>query len=124
MIQYLDWLHIEAGGPCALVLDSFSAHRDANVEQNAKDLGIDLILVSPNGTGTYQPLDRAVFGAVKAKLAAVEYDLSDPKLRHNIVNKNLVQAWKSISKSYLHKAWCIPGIESETHADEEVEIGK
>ena len=73
MIDYIDWLYQEMDSePFALVLDVYASHISEDVERHAAQLEIELIFVPANGTGTYQPLDRIIFGIVKKKLAKKE----------------------------------------------------
>ena len=50
-----------------LILDVFPAHRHQKVIKEAAELNIDLIFIPAGLTDTYQPLDRSIFGVLKAK---------------------------------------------------------
>jgi hypothetical protein len=65
---YLDWLraHVNAGY-IVLILDQFDAHNTVGIHARADELGIELVFIPRGGTGTYQPLDRRVLGALKSK---------------------------------------------------------
>jgi hypothetical protein len=52
--------------PIWLVLDCYSVHRDATVRSEAEALNIFLEFLPPGMTDAFQPLDRYVFGAMKA----------------------------------------------------------
>lgn len=111
MIRYLNHLHekIAAHKPCALLLDCFPAHRTPNVKAIAKELGITLIYVPANGTGLYQPLDRRLFGIVKAKLRSLaKSKIFNGKDRYNIIYQHLMKSWSEISEKALNAAWSIP----------------
>jgi hypothetical protein len=47
-------------------LDTYSAHRSAEVREMARLWGIDLVFIPPGCTDQLQPLDRRVFGVLKA----------------------------------------------------------
>jgi hypothetical protein len=49
-----------------LILDCSSVHRSAEIKQYAAELGIRLWFIPAGHTDELQPLDRAVFGAIKA----------------------------------------------------------
>lgn len=66
MINYLKWLSDRINGkPCALLIDSYRAHKQPQVLTEAKKLNIELIFVPSCGTSIFQPLDRFVFGVLK-----------------------------------------------------------
>lgn len=70
MIKYLNWLSKEVmkNEEFALVLDVYSSHREESVKLEAARLKIKLIYVPACGTGTFQPLDRKIFGPLKQML--------------------------------------------------------
>ncbi|KAK8863852.1 hypothetical protein M9Y10_011543 [Tritrichomonas musculus] len=70
MIQYLNWFstNVSMYQPCALVLDQYPSHTTSLAKEVAQELRIELIYVPKNATGVYQPLDRRIFGIIKAKL--------------------------------------------------------
>ena len=88
MIRYINWLinqmHNE---PFALALDIYSAHITHDVKKHAADNNVELIYVPANGTGTYQPLDRTIFGIVKKKLISKE--MHDPIQYDNLRQKDI-----------------------------------
>jgi hypothetical protein len=55
-------------------MDSCSAHRCAAVKAVAEELRIKVHFIPPGLTGLLQPLDRSVFGAVKAEYRAIYGD--------------------------------------------------
>jgi hypothetical protein len=70
--RYLYWLATEYRGkitpdcPPDLVLDCYSVHRAPEIRTHAESLGIRLWFIPAGHTDELQPLDRAVFGALKA----------------------------------------------------------
>jgi len=108
MENYLKWLHEKMDKkPFALVLDCFRAHIDEKVKKLANDLTIELIIVPACGTGIYQPLDRKIFGIVKAKLRARELhnrtiqSKEDDANRYSIIREMLEQIWGEIKEEAL-----------------------
>jgi len=108
MENYLKWLHEKMDKkPFALVLDCFRAHIDEKVKKLANDLNIELIIVPACGTGIYQPLDRKIFGIVKAKLRARELhnrtiqSKEDDANRYSIIREMLEQIWGEIKEEAL-----------------------
>lgn len=112
MLDYLDHIHeLSEHFPCALVVDCFKAHKTPKVIQKACDLGIELIIVPANGTGKYQPLDRKIFGILKAKLRALAANqIFEGKERFDKVCNHLIKAWSEITPLHLLRAWDIPGL--------------
>jgi hypothetical protein len=70
--RYLDWLagqyreKMALGCQLDLVLDCHSVHRSSEIRDRAANLGIRLWFIPAGHTDEPQPLDRAVFGALKA----------------------------------------------------------
>lgn len=113
MLKYLTHLHIKLaeGFPCALVLDCYKAHRTTEVKKLARKLRIELIFVPANGTGTYQPLDRRVFGIAKSILRSLSKNqILNDENRYSIVTNQLMRAWSRITPEHLLSAWSIPGL--------------
>jgi hypothetical protein len=54
-------------GPIHLLLDSYSAHRTDDVKATVARLGTTLHYIPPGLKDEFQPLDRAVFGVLKAQ---------------------------------------------------------
>lgn len=113
MLKYLNHLHehFAEGFPCALVLDCYKAHRTKEVKKLAKKLRIQLIFVPANGTGTYQPLDRRVFGIAKSILRSLSKNqIYNDENRFSIVTGLLMRAWSRITPDHMISAWSIPGL--------------
>lgn len=116
MIQYLNWLHTECADrkPCALVLDCYKAHRTDAVKEVAKDLGIELIYVPACGTSIYQPLDRRIFGILKAHLRSLAGSrIFYGTQRYETITNHLLIAWARISANARRAGWNIPGLNEE-----------
>ena len=86
------------------------------VKEYASTKNINIIQVPSNGTGAYQPLDRKIFGIVKAKLR------KDIKEKNCLIMKDrwklslfyLLRAWNEINLHHLNSAWDIPGLFKNT----------
>ena len=113
MVKYLYHLHEKFAEtyPCALILDCYRAHRTDLVKDVARNLGIKLIYVPANGTGKYQPLDRRIFGILKAKLRSLaKSNIYADEERFATITNHLVLAWNQITQGNLLSAWSIPGL--------------
>ena len=68
-IKFIDHFDKYAGPerPVVLIVDSVSSHVDLGVFQKSRELGIEIYRLVPNATHLMQPLDRGVFGPMKAK---------------------------------------------------------
>lgn len=116
MCQYIKWLSEQVNNePCCLVLDVYSTHKDAIVRELAQSLQIDLIFVPANGTGSFQPLDRKIFGIIKAKMKKA-WDISRRKAieGNSVWNKALAartfkEILNKVSSHAYKSAWNIPG---------------
>jgi len=117
MKSYIDWLQIQMNNqPCALIIDCFRAHTNEEVKNYAKGKKIEIILVPACGTGIYQPLDRKIFGILKAKLRADESQKKllqeevEYKNRYKIIEEAMNAAWEEISEEAQISAWRMPGL--------------
>lgn len=120
MIDYLNWLSkLMNGEPCALLLDTYRAHMQKKVLDEANKLRIELIFIPPCGTGEYQLLDRYVFGVLKKQLRSYKIEITEDnnKERFRIVHQNVSEIWKSIHSSVIEKAWNIPGLDKYVYPD-------
>jgi hypothetical protein len=68
MVQFLERLREQRAAPeICFMLDQFNAHDTRRIHEAADSPNIHLVFIPKGGTGRYQPLDRRVFGASKAK---------------------------------------------------------
>jgi hypothetical protein len=67
--NYIEWLHreIAQGYPAALILDVYSTHRTDLVFQTATANDVELLFVPAGATGRFHPMDRRIFGELKAR---------------------------------------------------------
>ena len=120
MINYLKWLSDRINGkPCALLIDSYRAHKQPQVLTEAKKLNIELIFVPSCGTSIFQPLDRFVFGVLKKKLRAIRFHIDDSnfKNRHKLVHEKVSEIWREMHDELIIKAWDIPELEKYLYTD-------
>jgi hypothetical protein len=113
-LQYLSWLRAYCNahslrGTFVLIWDVFASHRDAKVKQSAFDKGIQLLYVPAGQTGTYQPLDRRVFGELKRKIDE-RFDhehMIDPNVEESTRKsvRYMLDSWASIAADHVRKAW-------------------
>lgn len=117
MDRYIRWLYKLMGEqPFVLIMD---VHKSHNVITNfAEANGIQIIKVPANGTGTYQPLDRKVFGVLKSRLCKKESYLSVEKeaeghphtYKYKIMHERTIFVWEHLDPHLIKSAWEIPGL--------------
>ena len=110
IVDYLRWLSGELQGrPAALIWDQFPVHMNEEINEIANSLNIEIIPVPEGMTGSEQPLDRFVFGAMKktattliakkrAEKAFIDYTLKSAA-------EIMVESWEKVSSSTLKRAW-------------------
>lgn len=98
-------------GPLILILDTYSAHRAQVVREVAHLWEIQLVFIPPGCTDTLQPLDRRVFGVLKAyarQLWRQQYHASHAqKTTREQMAINLCEAWRRITEGLIQTAWSI-----------------
>jgi hypothetical protein len=68
MTQDLKWLRGQIPEePLRLIMDQYTTHATPEIEEEAEELGIEIIWVPKGGTGRCQLRDRRTFGALKSK---------------------------------------------------------
>jgi hypothetical protein len=113
MCRYFSFLRGELfpDGPIVLVLDVYAAHRSRAVREIAELWGIKLVFIPPGCTDKLQPLDRRVFGVLKAytrQLWRQQYHASHgAKTTRPIIAANLCQAWHRITEEIIQDAWAL-----------------
>jgi hypothetical protein len=67
-IAYINWLHrkVAQGLQCILILDLYPGHWTHAVFDAADANDIELLFVPAGATGRFQPMDRRLFGEIKA----------------------------------------------------------
>jgi hypothetical protein len=72
IIEFIEWLHhdITKSSPCTLILDVYPGHRTERIIATAEANDVELLFVPASGTGGFQPMDRRIFGDLKARAGA------------------------------------------------------
>ena len=110
--KYLDCLARHYNGELVhLILDSYSAHRTQRIINYAAMKNISLHFIPPGLTDKWQPLDRRVFGVLKAYARRLfrertEFAETKGRTRPEAV-QDLLAAWSRISKNLILDAWKI-----------------
>jgi hypothetical protein len=109
--RYVDWLSrqyctahpgvITPERPIELILDCYSVYRSAEIKQYAAELGIRPWFIPAGHTDELQPLDRAVFGAIKAmfrrKFEALMRARPNQQLRKAVAMDVLSEIWTELA---------------------------
>ena len=110
MKSYLEWFSNEMGNEWSLLLwDLHSSHRCKEVKDEAVNRHVNLSFIPAGQTSVWQPLDRKIFGMLKAKaqkklneLCAVTH-LDSLTMADALVI--LLQAWNEIPAELVRKSW-------------------
>ena len=110
MLRYLAWLRaLYPRDPLCVIMDLHASHRAEEVQQFAGGLGIRIAFIPAGQTGTWQPLERRIFGSLKQRsigmlsqqvgeMSPMDYDLCD-------AIKVLVRCWNDIKADEIRAAW-------------------
>ena len=111
MLKYLELLRAEfpGGQRLHLILDMYSSHRMDEVIAAAGRHNIEMHFIPAGLTDEFQPLDRRVFGCLKASGRAAFRRLyqKDPKQKFSTRSavECLVKAWEHLSEDVIEEAW-------------------
>lgn len=111
--RWLAWLRSlsDDGEPVCPVLDCYSVHRTEAMRSYAESIRIHLVFIPPGLTDEFQPLDRFVFGAMKAAFRRLSerHCQSDPfcVMTKKIAAAFLIRAWEGVGTQVLEGAWLI-----------------
>ena len=104
--KYLMHLREEFGdAPLDLILDLHSSHRTSDVKTLAESLDITLHYIPAGATDQLQPLDRRVFGALKAIARRLFRQRSCEKRTLKQACADLREAWENLGTDTLEEAW-------------------
>jgi hypothetical protein len=109
--RYIEWLsrEITRGLPSILVLDVYPSHRTDLVIETAAANDVELLFVPAGATGRFQPLDRRVFGELKARARAEfgrrMWRAHGADIDHNEGLEILRRCWNAIPPENVRKAW-------------------
>jgi hypothetical protein len=92
-----------------LIWDVDRAHREHGLKEYAASKGVRLLFIPPGMTDAYQPLDRRVFGSLKARERA-RFDerwIENPGLALTLVDEIeiLLEVWTAIPQGEIFDAW-------------------
>jgi hypothetical protein len=111
--SYLVWLRASYGDPDTiyLILDSYSVHRSDKTRAYAGELNIELRFIPPGWTDGLQPLDRYIFGAMKATCRRLfhrfcQHDATGRVKKRDAV-RFLSEAWDNLDTRVIEKGWAI-----------------
>jgi hypothetical protein len=116
MAALLEWLRSLRNLPehkddryIRLILDGYAARRCDDVLAPSDELGIVPHFIPPGLTDVLRPLDRSVFGALKAKYRAIyRYEMSQREERRMTkadFAAFLILAWDLVSDEAIHRGW-------------------
>ena len=111
--KYLEMLreHFRDNDPIYLILDVYPAHRVVTVKELAERLNIHLLFLPAGLTDKYQPLDRRVFGALKANMKRHVYQFMSDNPGQKIVRRRavqyLIECWKHLTQDAINSAWSV-----------------
>jgi hypothetical protein len=113
MCRYLQLLreHLYPTGPLVILLDTYAAHRAAVTREAAARLQIELVFIPPGCTDRLQPLDRRIFGVLKAHAReiwrAYYHKTQGAKTTRSMMAENLLVSWERITPDIVVSAWDI-----------------
>ncbi|KAH0803495.1 DDE superfamily endonuclease containing protein [Histomonas meleagridis] len=110
--EYLLFLrqHFNDEDPIHLLLDSYKAHKCQSIIDLAETLKIKLYFIPPGMTDEFQPLDRRVFGCLKATaryLFRKEYNQNNEKKFTKLQAQCMVWAWEHLQPNIIQESWSI-----------------
>lgn len=114
-----------------LIIDLYPAHMTDKVYEEAAALNIKLHIIPAGMTDVYQPLDRKIFGVMKAKARKMfrqRHTLGQPITATKLdACQDMCSAWESVGYVALSSAWSIyvenseqTPIEAERQRTEEI----
>ena len=111
--EYLSMLReqYKGGEELYLILDSFSVHKSAAVQEFATGLKIHLMFIPAGMTDKLQPLDVRIFGVLKSiarsYLVREMQELADQKIGMPKAIQILVRSWEQLSSETITSAWSV-----------------
>jgi hypothetical protein len=108
-----------------LVLELYSVHRSQEIKDYAKVLGIRLWFIPAGFTDRLQPLNHALFGAMKAIFRHIFErafrDAEDHRVGKLQAMQILNDIWRDLKVPSIRKGWEIYDDEDEPGAGEDVD---
>jgi hypothetical protein len=113
--------------PLDLVLNCHTVHRSPEIKHHAASLGIRLWFIPAGHTDELQPLDRAVFGTLRAKFRR-RFQLECRQHPHHRLSKSgsieiLRQIWERLGGDAISRGWHIyvDDFGPDQHLDDDAE---
>jgi hypothetical protein len=113
MCRYFQLLreHLYHTGPLVILLDTYAAHRAAATRDAAARLQVELVFIPPGCTDRLQPLDRRIFGVLKAHAREIwrshYHKTHGAKTTRSMMAQNLLVSWERITQDIVQSAWDI-----------------
>ena len=111
--DYLEFLrkHFNDNEKIYLIVDLYKAHHTQQILEYANQLNIDLIFIPAGLTDELQPLDRLVFGSLKAtarRLFKKAYNENpNKKFDKEAAIQHLLAAWEHLQEYTIAESWSI-----------------
>ena len=102
--------HFKNDEPIHLILDCYKTHKSEVTRDLAKILNISLHFIPPGMTDAFQPLDRKIFGIVKAhakRLYRQRVKASNGIITKKDACQDMISSWNMIHDSSILDAWDI-----------------
>lgn len=94
-----------------LILDSFSVHTTQESKQMAEALKIKLMFLPPGMTDKFQPLDREIFGCLKAytkkEISKIIFEKPEERIGMKTAVQMFIWAWEHLNCDTIIEAWSI-----------------
>jgi hypothetical protein len=103
--------NLDPSGPSDLLRNTSSAHRAAVTKEVAIKWGIELVFIPPGCTNRLQPLDRRIFGVLKAHAREISrthcHTTCGAKITRSTIARNLLRTWECIPPDIIESTWDI-----------------
>ena len=101
--------HFNDDQPLHLIMDLYPSHMTQQVKTDAEALNIKIHIIPAGMTDFYQPLDRKVFGVLKAKARKVfrQRHSKEPHIKGTKLEacQDMVAAWEGLANTVISSAW-------------------
>lgn len=110
---YLMWLRQQYydDDPLYLIVDCFPIHINQHSIEIARSLNINLLFIPPGMTDKFQPLDRQIFGCLKAwtksQITRILVEETGTKIGIQEAVQHFIWAWERLSSSLIIESWSI-----------------
>ena len=111
--SYLKWLRqqYQDDEPLYLIIDSFPVHSTTESTKMANALNIKMLFLPPGMTDRFQPLDRTIFGCLKAytkkEISKILLENPESKIGMQRAVQIFIWAWEHLNSDTITEAWSI-----------------